>query len=94
MLEVSEREERARNLTRKAKLVGEILHRERIAQGLSLTEVADQAEVHRDTIKKMEKGEVVTRWTTLMDLIWVLDLSEAACLELFRVDMSTRRAAA
>ncbi|GAN89881.1 hypothetical protein Gbfr_009_006 [Gluconobacter frateurii M-2] len=94
MLEASEREERARNLTRKAKLVGEILHRERVAQGLSLTEVADQADVHRDTIKKMEKGEVLPRWTTLMDVLWVLDLSEAVCLEVFRVDMSFRRAAA
>ncbi|MFT9448395.1 helix-turn-helix domain-containing protein [Gluconobacter japonicus] len=93
-MDVSRNDARALARCKYLQRVGEIIRRERHAQGLSQERLADMADMPAAVLSKMEHGRVAVAFQRMMDVLWALDASEKICLEIFRMDAESRRAAA
>ena len=76
------------------KQVAEIIRREREKLGWTQARLADETGIAYGRVSYIEKGHPGTRLCTLLDILWALDVPEAVCLEIFRLDAGLRRVAA
>jgi len=73
--------------------MGEAIRKERHALNWSQERLADAAELSAESLGRIERGEAVVTYPRLLDILYALDLSEAACVNMLRQDAEYRRAA-
>lgn len=73
--------------------IASIVRRERAQTGATIERVAAEAGVTRGTVKHIEGGTGVPRMTTLFDVLWALDCSQAVWMEIAQLDARLRATA-
>ncbi|MFT9382431.1 helix-turn-helix domain-containing protein [Gluconobacter sp.] len=93
-MDASKRLAKSERHLRLARLTGETIRRERHLLHWTQGKLAHEADLTTETLGRIERGEIFVTYPKLMDILYALDLPEAACMAILRHDAELRRVAA